>query len=76
MEQKRTIWRIKSPRALGVALRDIRKEAGLTQVILANRLETTRHRISRLERGDISEQLLLMLRILERLEVDLLLEVR
>lgn len=74
MEQKHTIWRIKSPKALGTALRDARKEAGLSQIDLAARLGTTRHRISRLEQGEISDQLLLILRILNRLGIELLLE--
>lgn len=76
MEQKHTTWRIKSPKALGAALRDARKEAGLSQANLANKLGTTRHRISRLEQGDISDQLLLILRMLERLQMELFLERR
>ncbi len=76
MEQKHTTWRIKSPIALGAALRDARKEAGLSQADLARKLGTTRHRISRLEQGDISDQLLLILRMLERLQVELFLERR
>jgi len=59
---------------LGTALRDARKEAGLSQIDLADRLGTTRHRISRLEQGEISDQLLLILRILDRLGIELLLE--
>lgn len=76
MEQKHTTWHIKSPKALGAALRDARKEAGLSQANLANKLGTTRHRISRLEQGDISDQLLLILRMLERLQMELFLERR
>lgn len=78
MERKRTTqtWHIRSPKALGAALHDARREAGLSQADLAKKLGTTRHRISRLERGDISDQLLLILRILERLQVELCLERR
>ncbi len=76
MEQKYTTWHIESPRALGTALRDARKQAGLSQTGLAEHLGTTRHRISRLERGDVSDQLLLMMRTLDRLQLRLCLERR
>lgn len=76
MEQKYNNWRIESPRALGTAMRDARKQAGLSQTSLAEHLGTTRQLISRLERGDVSDQLLLMLRILDRLQIRLCLERR
>ena len=76
MEQRHTIWRIESPRALGTALRDARKHAGLSQTDLAQHLGTTRQLISRLERGDVSDQLLLLLRVLDRLDLELRLERR
>ncbi len=76
MEQKHNNWRIESPRALGTALRDARKQAGLSQTSLAEHLGTTRQLISRMERGDVSDQLLLMLRILDRLQMRLCLERR
>ena len=76
MEQKYNNWRIESPKALGTAIRDARKQAGLSQTSLAEHLGTTRQLISRLERGDVSDQLLLMLRILNRLQIRLCLERR
>jgi transcriptional regulator with XRE-family HTH domain len=57
-------------------MRDARKQAGLSQANLAEHLGTTRQLISRLEQGDVSDQLLLILRILDRLQIRLCLERR
>lgn len=76
MEHKHSKWHIESPRALGTALRDVRKQAGLSQTSMAENLGTTRHRISRLEQGEFSGQLLLLLRLLDRMQIMLCLERR
>ena len=76
MEQEYSIWRIESAKVLGIALRDARKHAGMSQTSLAQQLGTTRQLISRLERGDVSDQLLLLLRVLDRLHLVLRLEQR
>jgi transcriptional regulator with XRE-family HTH domain len=67
MEQNRTIWTIETPRALGAALRALREESGLTQQELAEALGTTRQRLSRVEEGELSDQVLLLLRQVRRL---------
>lgn len=61
MEQEPNIWTIESGRALGVALRSLRERQGLTQEELAHALKTTRQRISRMERGELSDQVLALL---------------
>lgn len=76
MEQKHTIWRLESPRAFGTALRAARKQKGLSQERLADNLGTTRHLISRLERGEVPGQIRLLLRILDRLDMQLCVESR
>lgn len=74
MEQKHHTWRIESPKALGSALRAMREERGLTQVDIARSLGTTRQRLSRIEDGDVSAQVLLILRAIRLLEGELRLE--
>ena len=69
MEQDHTIWSVGSPRALGAALRAFRVEAGLTQQQLAEALGTTRHRLSRIEDGKPSDQVLLLMDMLRHLGV-------
>lgn len=61
MVQQPNIWTIESGRALGAALRSLRERQGLTQEDLAHALKTTRQRISRMERGDMSDQVLVLL---------------
>lgn len=74
MEQKHNIWRIESPRALGSALRALREERGFTQADIARSLGTTRQRLSRIEDGDVSAQVLLIFRAIRLLEGELRLE--
>ena len=69
MEQDHTIWSVASPRALGAALRAFRLEEGLTQQELADALGTTRHRLSRIEDGKPSDQVLLLMDMLRHLGV-------
>ena len=69
MEQDHTIWSVGSPRALGAALRAFRLEEGLTQQQLAVALGTTRHRLSRIEDGKPSDQVLLLMDMLRHLGV-------
>jgi HTH-type transcriptional regulator / antitoxin HipB len=74
MEQKHNTWRIESPKALGSALRALREERGLTQADIARSLGTTRQRLSRIEDGEVSAQVLLILRAIRLLQGELLLE--
>lgn len=74
MEQKHNVWRIESPKALGSALRALREDRGLTQVDIARSLGTTRQRLSRIEDGDVSAQVLLILRAIRLLHGELRLE--
>ncbi len=52
----------------------MREERGLTQVDIARSLGTTRQRLSRIEDGDVSAQVLLILRAIRLLEGELRLE--
>jgi transcriptional regulator with XRE-family HTH domain len=74
MEQKHNTWRLESPKALGSALRALREERGLTQADIARSLGTTRQRLSRIEDGDVSAQVLLVLRAVRLLHGELRLE--
>jgi transcriptional regulator with XRE-family HTH domain len=74
MEHKHNAWRIESPKALGSALRALREDRGLTQVDIARSLGTTRQRLSRIEDGDVSAQVLLILRAIRLLQGELRLE--
>jgi len=74
MVQESNIWTIESPRALGAALRSLRIRQGLTQEELASSLRTTRHRISRMERGEFSDQVLALLEELKLLSAVLRVE--
>lgn len=74
MEQKHNVWRIESPKALGSALRALREDQGLTQVEMARSLGTTRQRLSRIEDGDVSAQVLLILRAIRLLDGELRVE--
>lgn len=61
MEHNHDMWSIETPRSLGAALRSYRKEAGLTQVDLAERLGVSRHLVMRVEDGDVTEQVRVIL---------------
>ena len=56
MLQNQDTWSVETPRAVGAALRSFRKGAGLTQTELADQLGTTRQLVARLEDGDVTEQ--------------------
>jgi transcriptional regulator with XRE-family HTH domain len=71
MEQKQNSRSVESPRALGAALRDLRTEAGYSQAQLAAVLGTSRQRLARMESGEMSNQVLLLLRAFRRLGVRL-----
>lgn len=58
-------WLVDSPRALGLVLRDARLAMGKTQAELADLLGTTRQRLARIEQGDVSDQVLLIMTILK-----------
>lgn len=74
MERKRNTWRIENPKALGSALRALREERGFTQADVARSLGTTRQRLSRIEDGDVSSQVLLILRAMRLLHGEIRLE--
>ena len=59
---------------MGAALRALRENAGLTQADLAETLETTRQRISRIEEGEVSAQVLLILRAIRELGAEIRLD--
>lgn len=61
MLQEPNTWTVESPRVLGAALRSLRERRGLTQEELAHALKTTRQRISRMEKGELSDQVLALL---------------
>ena len=71
MEQKHNTWQIESPKALGRALRTLREERDLSQADIAQALGTTRQRLSRIEDGNVSAQVLLILRVIRLLEGEL-----
>lgn len=76
MSQYQDVWSVETPRALGVALRSFRKRAGLTQTELADQLGTTRQLIARLEDGDVTEQVRVLMAAFRTLGVKLQAEAR
>ena len=62
-------FRIYTPASLGAAIRHYRREAGLTQAELAERTGLHRTYLSALERGQETEQLRRILRVLKQLGV-------
>lgn len=74
MVQSHSMWRVESPKAMGAALRALREDADLTQGDLAEALGTTRQRISRIEAGEVSAQVLLLLRTIRELGAEIRLE--
>lgn len=65
--QMSTEFRVYNPQSLGSAVRYFREEAGLSQVELAGRVGIHRSYLSDLERGQVTEQLGRLVRILEQL---------
>ena len=61
MNPKQNVWAVETPRSLGVALRNYRKEAGLTQQELGTQLGVSRKLVERVENGDTSEQVRVIL---------------
>lgn len=62
-------FRVYTAASIGPAIRHYRKEAGLTQADLAERVGITREYLSRLEQGHESEQLRRVLGVLKELGV-------
>lgn len=64
MDVKRTpeTRAIESPRALGLAVREFRLEAGMTQAELGTALGVSRKLVERIERGEVTEQVRTVLR--------------
>jgi HTH-type transcriptional regulator/antitoxin HipB len=62
-------FRVYSAASIGPAIRHYRKEAGLTQAELAERVGLTREYLSRLEQGHESEQLRRVIAVLRDLGV-------
>ena len=62
-------FRIYNASTLGAALRHYRREAGLSQAVLAERAGITRQYLLELERGKETEQVRRLLRILRQLGV-------
>lgn len=76
MARFRNTWTIESPKALGTAIRSLRRDAGLTQTELADTLGTSRQRVARVEDGEVSAQVLLILRAMRQLGAELRVERR
>ena len=62
-------FRVYTASSVGPAIRHYRKEAGLTQTELADRVGLTREYLSRLERGHEAEQLRRVVAVLRELGV-------
>ncbi len=62
-------FRVYTAASIGPAIRHYRKEAGLTQAELADKVGLTREYLSRLEQGHESEQLRRVVAILRELGV-------
>lgn len=67
-------FRVYTPDSLGAAIRHYREEAGLTQAQLAELTGLNRTYLSRLERGNETEQLRRLLRVLKQLGVRMTLQ--
>lgn len=67
--------RVTNPVQLGMAIRHIRHETGMSQAELANRCGIHASYLSELERGNVTEQTERILRILRRLGATLHIEV-
>jgi HTH-type transcriptional regulator/antitoxin HipB len=67
-------FRVYTPASLGTAIRHYRREAGLTQVELAEQTGLNRTYLSALEQGAETEQLRRLLRVLRHLGVRMSLE--
>ena len=67
-------FRVYTAASIGPAIRHYRKEAGLTQAELADRVGLTREYLSRLEQGHESEQVRRILAVLRELGVRATLE--
>jgi HTH-type transcriptional regulator/antitoxin HipB len=67
-------FRIYTPASLGTAIRHYRRAAGLSQAELAEQVGVHRSYLSDLERGQSSEQVKRLLRILKQLGVRLTLD--
>ncbi len=74
MRQNRDIWRVRTPKQLGAALRSFRRQSNLTQEQLAEQLGIHRRVLARLESGEATKQLRLVLRLLEALSAEIRLE--
>jgi transcriptional regulator with XRE-family HTH domain len=67
-------FRIYTPASLGAAIRHYRNESGLSQTELAERTGLNRTYLSNLERGQETEQLKRVLRLLRQLGLRLTIE--
>jgi HTH-type transcriptional regulator/antitoxin HipB len=67
-------FRIYTPASLGAAIKHYRKQAGLTQAQLAELAGLNRTYLSNLEKGNETEQLRRLLRVLKQLGVRMTLQ--
>lgn len=74
MPSQRENFRISTAASIGVAIRHYRKRAGLTQTELAEQVGLNRTYLSSLEQGRVSDQVLRLLRVLNKLDVQVVLE--
>lgn len=72
--QEERAFRIYTAASIGQAIRHYRKQAGLTQAELAERVGIDRTYLSRLEQGHETEQLRRILAMLRQLGVKVMLE--
>ncbi|MGZ5213260.1 MAG: helix-turn-helix domain-containing protein [Actinomycetota bacterium] len=73
-EEHGPAFRVYTPDSLGVAIRHYREEAGLTQAQLAELAGLNRTYLSSLERGNETEQVRRLLRVLKQLGVRMTLQ--
>lgn len=69
MQPEEQPFRVYTAASVGQAIRHYRKQAGLTQAELADRVGITRSYLSRLEKGQETEQLRRVIVLLRRLGV-------
>jgi len=74
MRQNRHTWNVKTSQQLGRALRSFRMQHGLTQQQLADQVGVHRRVLARLENGETTKQLRMLLELLLALGVEMRLE--
>ncbi|WP_298336027.1 helix-turn-helix domain-containing protein [Ferrimicrobium sp.] len=67
-------FRIYNAKVLGIALREARRSAGLTQLEMADRIGVDRSYLSEMENGKETEQLRRLFQILRELDIKMLLQ--